>query len=140
MLTIGVPAARILFLMKIIRTELNGNRLFIGRMSLWELRKHSTDTLLVTIRSGTLITSAMGATECTDRLRNIRLVTTHLNNGNRPVDEHKDWFGLPYIVGEGDSYEVRCYDGGAWDRSTGKAFGLSLYDAIEVVKANYNKY
>lgn len=69
-----------------------------------------------------------------------RYMFDNLDNGLRPVDEHEDWFGLPYIVGEGDSYEVRCYDGGAWDRSTGKAFGLSLYDAIEVVKANYNKY
>lgn len=65
----------------------------------------------------------------------------NLNNALRPGDEHDDWYGLPYIDSRGeDRYDVRCYDGGAWDRSTTKGFNLSLYDAIAFVKDNYSEY
>ncbi|MGL5303251.1 MAG: hypothetical protein ACRC9M_06575 [Aeromonas sp.] len=76
--------------------------------------------------------------------------------------EEADWWGVPYIeiisfdlmrgtlAGEelrsakeawlsmwpdGNRYEVRCLDGGAWDRSTNKGAFASLSAAIAVAKA-----
>ena len=69
-----------------------------------------------------------------------RYMFDNLNNGLRPSNEHDDWFGLPFIEKRSDTYDVRCYDGGAWDRSTTVGFNLSLYDAIAFVKANYSEY
>lgn len=69
----------------------------------------------------------------------------NVNNAHRPQQEHDEWFCIPYIVSNNNVdtdkiYDVRCYDGGAWDRSTGKAWNLSFEDAINFVKTNYENY
>lgn len=59
-------------------------------------------------------------------------------NTKRPAS-HMNWWGIPYIVehekGPGcppgePHYEVRRLDGGAWDRSTGHGYNLTLAEAV----------
>ena len=54
-------------------------------------------------------------------------------NDSRPDLEIEDWRGLPYVVGEGDIWHVRCLDGGAWDRSSFKGFSETMDGAIDQV-------
>lgn len=54
-------------------------------------------------------------------------------NDLRDPQETEDWFGLPYIVGSGDNWKIRCLDGGAWDRSTLRGFADSMEGAIDKV-------
>ena len=76
--------------------------------------------------------------------------------------EEADWWGLPYIETysfermfgqlageareaaraswfarwpEGNRYDLRCLDGGAWDRSTNRGAFASLQEAIAAAKA-----
>jgi hypothetical protein len=87
------------------------------------------------------------------------------SNDDRNPQEIEDWWGIPYITvttyfvnpnytaakndkeasewaknyQTGNRYDVRCLDGGAWDRSTGIKYGFnSLLEAIDFVKANYD--
>lgn len=86
------------------------------------------------------------------------------DNDDRCFDEIHDWFYVPYVVtdayrinqnfsaGENDvkskefikswpsgmRYEVRCLDGGAWDRSTFIKSFKTLLEAVSFVKHNYD--
>lgn len=54
-------------------------------------------------------------------------------NESRPPGEWSDWCGLRYVVGKEDWWEVRCLDGGAWDRATVRTFCKSMDEAIGAV-------
>lgn len=54
-------------------------------------------------------------------------------NDSRDPQETEDWFGLPYVVGSGDVWHIRCLDGGAWDRSSLKGFAETMDSAIDEV-------
>lgn len=60
-------------------------------------------------------------------------------NEKRP-DRHMAWWDVPYVVTgfvhRGPArYDVRCLDGGAWDRSTNRASFPNLESAVEAAKA-----
>lgn len=68
-------------------------------------------------------------------------------NKERDPLEIEDWWDRPYVVShaddspgfrkhwpEGVRYNVRCLDGGAWDRSTNHGFFSSLDAAIDHAK------
>lgn len=67
-------------------------------------------------------------------------------NEERPAQELQDWWEVPYItvhpvVIDNELkifFEVRCLDGGAWDRSTSKGDFEDLDSAIELAKAIKN--
>lgn len=67
-------------------------------------------------------------------------------NDSRPV-RHLAWWGIPFIQvtansspqfktlwPEGHRYDVRCLDGGAWDRSTAWGALPSLQEAVALAK------
>jgi hypothetical protein len=62
-------------------------------------------------------------------------------NGERPKS-HMKWWDRPYIVTEknnrwpgGVRYDLRCLDGGAWDRSTCWGCFATLDEAIAAARA-----
>lgn len=57
---------------------------------------------------------------------NIELETEEQFN-NRIAKQKKEWFGL---WPEGIRYDVKCLDGGAWDRTTNKGSYKTLEEAI----------
>ena len=74
-------------------------------------------------------------------------------NERRPYAEVEDWQNRAYIRAETmiDSennrvylrFDIRCLDGGAWDRSTWKGTSESLEEAIRIAKninEEYEKY
>jgi hypothetical protein len=54
-------------------------------------------------------------------------------NEKRPESHHVWWF-RPYLVSRGDEYDLRCLDGGAWDRSTWKGRYSHLPTALEAAQ------
>lgn len=69
-------------------------------------------------------------------------------NQDRDQQELDDWWGRPFVVSYRDSspgfkehwptgqrYDVRCLDGGAWDRSTWRGSYGSLDEAIDAACA-----
>lgn len=66
------------------------------------------------------------------------------DNSERPDDQEKWWY-RPFVVAEehesyqnGIRYDVRCLDGGAWDRSTGYGFFSDLDTALKCAKEMQN--
>lgn len=55
------------------------------------------------------------------------------DNEQRDSLEWDDWYCLTYVVGEGDNWQIRCLDGGAWDRSTLRGFSGTMNGAIDQV-------
>lgn len=54
-------------------------------------------------------------------------------NEARSAAELDEWWDRPYAVTREDGkYEVRCLDGGAWDRSTSYGFAVDLDEAKEL--------
>lgn len=58
--------------------------------------------------------------------------TPHLH---RPIRELLAWWRLPYIVGQGDAFEVRCLDGGANDRPTHIGHAATAAEAARLARA-----
>lgn len=69
------------------------------------------------------------------------------DNNKRPPLETHDWWGLPFIRTQsgtnpdwlehwpsGTRYDVRCLDGGAWDRSSWLGAFATLSEAIQYVQ------
>ncbi|MGW8422866.1 hypothetical protein [Comamonas sp. HJ-2] len=55
-------------------------------------------------------------------------------NDDRPPEQMAMW-GMPYIVSNGAGrYDVRCLDGGAWDRSTWKGQAATIEAAVELAR------
>jgi len=54
----------------------------------------------------------------------------HTPNEERP-ESHKKWWFLPYIVDSNDGFEIRCLNGGAWDRSIHIAWYETLKEAVK---------
>lgn len=73
-----------------------------------------------------------------------------ISNEQREQSELDAWWNIPYIEENYDTntqtikgYDVRCLDGNCWDRPTGKAWNLSLEDAlvfVEELKASNGHY
>jgi len=64
-----------------------------------------------------------------------------LRNEDRP-SSHLIWWGVPFIVKtanenwpNGERYDVRCLDGGGWDRPTVWGFFETLGEAVQTAKA-----
>jgi hypothetical protein len=55
-------------------------------------------------------------------------------NEKRSVTEMKRWWNNPFVESHGDRYDVRCLDGGAWDRPTFYDSYDNLEDAINHAK------
>ncbi len=55
-------------------------------------------------------------------------------NERRSKTELKRWWCNPFVESNGDRFEVRCLDGGAWDRPTFYASYNNLNDAIHHAK------
>lgn len=49
-------------------------------------------------------------------------------------NEIENWWNIPFIETCGTAYQVRCYDGGAWDRSTNHGVFNTVEDAISKAK------
>lgn len=66
-----------------------------------------------------------------------RMGFDNTRNEDRDYQEYEDWWGRGFVVshrnsrGEGISYQVRCLDGGAWDRSTWKGNYSNLMEAVD---------
>jgi hypothetical protein len=66
-----------------------------------------------------------------------RLGFDNTRNEDRDYKEYEDWWGRGFVIshrnsrGEGISYQVRCLDGGAWDRSTWHGNYGNLSEAID---------
>lgn len=54
-------------------------------------------------------------------------------NEKRP-DSQTKWWAFPFIVTDGEAYETRCLDGGAWDRSTSWGTFAKLSEAVARAK------
>ena len=55
-------------------------------------------------------------------------------NEDRPPEQMAMW-GKPYIVSNGPGrYDVRCLDGGAWDRSTWRGKAPTVEEAVELAR------
>ena len=54
-------------------------------------------------------------------------------NESRDPQETEDWFGLPYIIFNGEIWHIRCLNGGAWDRSSLIGFSETMDGAIDEV-------
>lgn len=67
-------------------------------------------------------------------------------NEDRPAS-HAEWWGKPYVQSyrskdkrfleawpNGVRYDIRCLDGGAWDRSTWKGSYATLDEAMQAVQ------
>lgn len=58
------------------------------------------------------------------------------DNAKRPYEETGDWQDRAFIVScPGNVFDVRCLDGGAWDRSTWKGRFDDLDDAVEYARS-----
>lgn len=56
-------------------------------------------------------------------------------NDRRSKRELDTWWEKPFAISHGDKFEVRCLDGGAWDRSTYYGMANSLAEANQLAKA-----
>ena len=67
----------------------------------------------------------------------------HTPNDDRPEDEIDAWWDRPYLVTRKDAgFDVRCLDGGAWDRPTFYGVANSVTEAEELAArklANWRK-
>jgi hypothetical protein len=64
-------------------------------------------------------------------------------NEKRSKTELMRWWNNPFVLNMGDHFQVRCLDGGAWDRSTFYAIHYNLNDAIQhakVIKETLSAY
>lgn len=55
-------------------------------------------------------------------------------NGDRSDTEMRRWWNNPFVESHGDRFDVRCLDGGAWDRATWHGSYDNLEDALRHAK------
>lgn len=61
-------------------------------------------------------------------------------NELRPESEVNRWWGKPFIITREDGFDVRCLDGGAWDRSTWYGHAKTLEECDEIAAAKLARW
>lgn len=58
----------------------------------------------------------------------------YTSNDRRSKRELDTWWEKPFAISHGDQFEVRCLDGGAWDRSTYYGMASTMTEANELAR------